>query len=56
MLDLVSLHFFSRMMRIMSSIMTFEKLYMSVPFEDKDWVKDNGFKFEYKFELKLSRL
>lgn len=30
----------------MSSIVTFEKLYMSVPFEDKDWVKNNGFKYD----------
>jgi len=34
------------MVQNMSSIMTFEKLYMSVPFEDKDWVKNNGFKFD----------
>ena len=46
MLALVSLHFFGRMVRIMSSIVTFEKLYMSVPFEDKDWAKNNGFKFD----------
>ena len=31
-----------------SSIVTFEKLYMAIPFEEKDWAKNNGFKWDPK--------
>ena len=31
-----------------SSIITFEKIYMSIPFQDKDWARNNGFKWDPK--------
>lgn len=31
---------------MMSSILSFEKIYMAIPYEDKDWAKNNGFKFD----------
>ena len=32
----------------MSSIVAFEKVFMSIPFEEKDWAKDEGLKFDGK--------
>jgi len=32
----------------MSSIVAFEKIFMSIPFEKKDWAKDEGLKFDGK--------
>jgi serine/threonine protein kinase len=31
-----------------SSIKTFEKIYMSISYEERDWAKDNGFKWDPK--------
>ena len=32
----------------MSSLVNFEKVYLHVPFEEKDWAKENGLKFDGK--------
>ena len=32
----------------MASLLTFEKVFMSIPFEEKDWARENGFRFDGK--------
>lgn len=33
---------------VMSAIVTFEKVFMSIPFKEKDWAKEEGLKFDGK--------